>query len=79
MVLAALQNDTGTDNADGLTFDPKIVGIVADESPVTLQAQVNAGVPMDVSVDAGGNFSFDPGLATGSIPGILFLFFWAVG
>lgn len=47
---AALSNDTGTDNTDGLTIDPTITGQITSQSIITtLQGQLNGGAVIDLS------------------------------
>jgi hypothetical protein len=64
-VTAGLANDTGRDDADGLTFDPTVSGTVTDASPLTAfragldDTPVGSFTDVLGSLGPGGAFTFD--------------------
>ena len=67
--VAMLQNDTGpggTTNADLITSDPAIVGMVTDLTGVaSLQIEIDGGPRIAIAVNQDGSFSFTPDLEDG--------------
>ncbi len=50
VITAALANDTGISNTDGITYDPTITGVVNDPSGVkSFQASIDGGAMMDAT------------------------------
>ncbi|MCO6458565.1 MAG: pre-peptidase C-terminal domain-containing protein [Pirellulaceae bacterium] len=67
---AGLVNDTAprnTTNSDGVTFDARLAGSVVTALPgiALFQASLDGGTAVNVALDGGNNFSFDPGLQAG--------------
>ena len=55
----------GATNNDGLTFDPRLGGVVSDLSGVTrLSVMIDGGAEQLIPIEADGSFSFAPGFAS---------------